>query len=247
MSRPSFLEGVLVALIAALGASVVAVGLSLAFAPAQTLTLVWAPLGLGYLLYLLARSGESAGRVLLVLGWLATTGLSLALIPSPLAQAATQLGLIWIGRVWGFQGTPLAALLDLGLILAGGLAGLWAMAHTASLLLAVWSLMLVQALFVFIPARPGHAADSEPIDPDPFDLARRAARLRAVTPKLRAKGAARAVDLFLTEDALTPVALANDVHSTLSDRAARRLCDRLVELGALRELTGRDSFRLYGL
>ncbi|GGO37117.1 hypothetical protein GCM10010991_32230 [Gemmobacter aquaticus] len=79
------------------------------------------------------------------------------------------------------------------------------------------------------------------------DLARRAARLRAVTPKLRAKGAARAVELFLTEDALTPVALANDVHSTLSDRAARRLCDRLVELGALRELTGRDSFRLYGL
>lgn len=79
------------------------------------------------------------------------------------------------------------------------------------------------------------------------DLARRAARLRAVTPKLRAKGAARAVELFLTEDALTPVVLANDVHSTLSDRAARRLCDRLVELGALRELTGRDSFRLYGL
>jgi hypothetical protein len=33
----------------------------------------------------------------------------------------------------------------------------------------------------------------------------------------------------------------------MSDRAARRLCDRLVALGALRELTGRDSFRLYGV
>jgi hypothetical protein len=74
------------------------------------------------------------------------------------------------------------------------------------------------------------------------DLARAAARLRAVQPKLRAKGAARAVDLFLARDALAPVAL-----DFMSDRAARRLCDRLVELGAVRELTGRDTFRLYGV
>lgn len=75
------------------------------------------------------------------------------------------------------------------------------------------------------------------------DLARRAAGLRAVVPKLRAKGAGRAVELFLSRDALAPAALA----AFMSDRAARRLCDRLVELGVLRELTGRDSFRLYGV
>ena len=33
----------------------------------------------------------------------------------------------------------------------------------------------------------------------------------------------------------------------MSDRAARRLCDRSVELGVVRELTGRDTFRLYGV
>ena len=74
------------------------------------------------------------------------------------------------------------------------------------------------------------------------DLARKAACLRAVVPKLRAKAAGRAVDLFLSRDALAPSAL-----DFMSDRAARRLCERLVDLGALRELTGRDTFRLYGV
>lgn len=73
------------------------------------------------------------------------------------------------------------------------------------------------------------------------DLAQKTARLNVVAPKLRAKGAGEAVEMFLTRDALTPMTL------PLPDRAARRLCDRLVDLGAVRELTGRDTFRLYGV
>jgi hypothetical protein len=73
------------------------------------------------------------------------------------------------------------------------------------------------------------------------DLARRAVLLKGVAPKLRAKGAGEAVEIFLTQDAVAPGAL------PLRDRAARRLCDRLVDLGAVRELTGRDTFRLYGV
>tara|TARA_R110002049_G_scaffold207986_1_gene378385 strand:+ start:6191 stop:7075 length:885 start_codon:yes stop_codon:yes gene_type:complete len=72
------------------------------------------------------------------------------------------------------------------------------------------------------------------------DLTRRVTHLKAVAPKLRAKGAGDAVEMFLTRDAVAPSAL------PLQDRAARRLCDRLVDLGAVRELTGRDTFRLYG-
>ena len=76
-----------------------------------------------------------------------------------------------------------------------------------------------------------------------IDLARRATRLKEVAPKLRAKGADEAIALFLSRDAVAPTAL----PSLRSPRAARRFCDRLVNLGAVRELTGRDTFRLYGV
>lgn len=81
-------------------------------------------------------------------------------------------------------------------------------------------------------------------------LAERAEALRSVSPKLRAKGSDAAVRLFLSEDAVAPAMLATHVQGTaapMSPRAARRFCDRLVELGVARELTGRPAFRLYGI
>ncbi|MEO3416084.1 DUF1403 family protein [Roseovarius sp. CAU 1744] len=83
------------------------------------------------------------------------------------------------------------------------------------------------------------------------DLARRAKALRTVAPKLRAKGSDAAVDLFLTEDAIAPASMLSPyIYGTtipMTSRAARRFCDRLVELGVARELTGRPTFRLYGI
>ena len=83
------------------------------------------------------------------------------------------------------------------------------------------------------------------------DLVRRAERLRAVAPKLRAKGSDEAVALFLSEDAVLPSTMLSPrilgTSIPMTDRAARRLCDRLVELGVVRELTGRSTFRLYGV
>ena len=83
------------------------------------------------------------------------------------------------------------------------------------------------------------------------DLVRRAGALHAIAPKLRAKGSGAAVDLFLTEDAVAPASMLSPrIRGTsipMTDRAARRFCDRLVELGVARELTGRSTFRLYGI
>jgi hypothetical protein len=75
------------------------------------------------------------------------------------------------------------------------------------------------------------------------DLGRRAERLQTASPKLRAKGAGAVIAALLDDDALTAAGCAG----AMSERALRRLFDRLVSLGALRELSARDSFRLYGL
>ena len=77
------------------------------------------------------------------------------------------------------------------------------------------------------------------------DLARRSETLIAVAPKLRAKPAQKIVDLMLAQDCVAPAEAAR--HAPMTDRAARRLFDRLLALGAVRELTGRPAFRLYGL
>jgi hypothetical protein len=77
------------------------------------------------------------------------------------------------------------------------------------------------------------------------DLARRSNTLIAVAPKLRSKPAQKIVNLLLAEDCVSPAEAAR--HAPMTDRAARRLFDRLVALGAAREFSGRPTFRLYGL
>jgi hypothetical protein len=75
------------------------------------------------------------------------------------------------------------------------------------------------------------------------DLSRRAARLTDAAPKLRAKGKTGAIEALLADDAVSAAA----PIAGLSDRARRRLFERLMRLGAARELSGRATFRLYGL
>jgi hypothetical protein len=77
------------------------------------------------------------------------------------------------------------------------------------------------------------------------ELSRRSETLLRAAPKLRAKGAARVIELLLGDDCVAPVRAAKSAR--LSDRAARRLFDRLLALGAVREVSGRANFRLYGL
>ncbi|RWG27974.1 DUF1403 family protein, partial [Mesorhizobium sp.] len=62
-------------------------------------------------------------------------------------------------------------------------------------------------------------------------------------PKLRAKGAGDVMQRLLDDDAVS----GSLTTKNLSRFASRRLFERLQQLEAVRELSGRATFRLFGL
>ncbi len=180
MKSPRFSEGVLVALIAAFAAGLGQPGLALIFGSTLALGLLVTLGSLAYLLYLLSRAKRRAGRSLVIAAWLlATIGLW-ALAPSAALFGLAYLGLAWVTRALFIHTRPLPALLDLGLTGLSLVAGIGAWLHSGNLFLAVWTLFLVQALYVWLPGARTRSADPD-LD-DRFEQAHR--RAEAAVRKL---------------------------------------------------------------
>jgi hypothetical protein len=176
VERPSFGQSVVVGLILSVcGASLLAVLASVAGYGAA-LRAVIALLGLAYVLYLVAQSGERVGRITTIACWLAAAaivwvaGLPLA------AYGLAHVGLVWLVRSLYYYSGVLPALADLGVSVLGAAFAVWAAQRSGTAWLAFWCFFLAQAFFVLIPASLSGRA-SEPSDEADraFDRAHRAA------------------------------------------------------------------------
>ena len=175
MKRPTFVEGAVLALIAALGGTLAYAACTLVMPGAAALRLLVAGLGFGYLLYLLGSSRERVGRLTTLALWLTAAGLLWLLSPPLALYLLAHLAMIWVVRSLYFHQGLLAVLADLGLAGLGLIAALGAYLHTGSLFLSLWCLFLVQALFVSIPSRAEISDSDASVEEERFRRAHRAA------------------------------------------------------------------------
>ncbi len=147
MKTPSFFEGVGIALITAIGGSVLFTFLPHITGTATAIKLMISIITLGYLWYLFRRSPERIGRLTIVAGWLLATVITWLWSPSLILFALFNAGTIWLVRSLYFYNGVLISITDLLLTLLGFASAYWAMINTQSLFLSIWCFFLVQALF----------------------------------------------------------------------------------------------------
>ena len=151
MIKPTFIEGVGIAAAASLGAGLIFTVMSTMFAGGFILRVLIAFIAFLYLLYLLHRSEHRVGKVTVITTWMAAVITIWFLGLSFWDYVFAHAGLIWILRSLYFYSSLFSAFADLGLILFGTGAAIWAALQTGSLMMSFWCFFLVQALYVFIP------------------------------------------------------------------------------------------------
>lgn len=162
MKKPGILEGTGVAMLASLASGVLGALLPLLVSQATSARIVILTLALAYLIFLLKRSEERSGRIVVMVSWLIVSLSVWILDPSLLWFVLSQAGTIWIIRSLYFHSSVLPALFDLGLIAFGLTAGAWAILQTGSVVMATWCFFLTQSLFGLIPGFAG--SDHSPVD-----------------------------------------------------------------------------------
>ena len=150
-SKPTFFEGMTVALIASIVITVCAFVISHVFFSTGFLQILIACASAAYIGYLMIRSRERLGRLTVFATWSVVSVTAMIFAPSLAVFLVLQLSMIWVVRSLYYYNSLLTALADLGLMGLSTFVGLWVWLSTGSLLLSLWCFFLMQALFVFIP------------------------------------------------------------------------------------------------
>jgi hypothetical protein len=151
-TTPTLGLGLAIAFVLALcGASVLA-ALTPFVGAGTALRAVVALLGFTYLLYVLGKSGERAGRVTTVVVWAAAAALTWISGVPLVGYVLIHVGLLWLVRSLYFYSGILPAIVDLGLSLLAIAFAVWAAGRSGSALLAFWCFFLVHAFHVLIPS-----------------------------------------------------------------------------------------------
>jgi len=177
MNRPTFLEGVIVALGASIAGASVYLPLALMLGKGDGFRATIGLVGLGYAVYLMYRSNRRVGRVTAMTIWLAFAGAAWTLVPGIAAYLIAHALLAGVLRSLFHHTGPLPSLADLGLAILGVAAGLWAFSESASLWLGLWCFFLVQALFPSIPHRSRGPREGRPRESTPNERFSRAQML----------------------------------------------------------------------
>ncbi|NOS73348.1 MAG: hypothetical protein HOP36_02160 [Methyloglobulus sp.] len=156
MKKATFGEGVVIALVSSIIASVVFVSLSFLLSKETVFRLLTSGLAFAYSLYLLARSQGQVGRVTVILAWCLLLSALWVFYPSLTFFMLFHIMAIWLVRSLYRYTSLFSSLVDLCLNALGVASAFWAMHHTGSLFLSFWCFFLVQALFVYIPIGSGH-------------------------------------------------------------------------------------------
>jgi hypothetical protein len=173
--KPSLRAGIGAAVALSVGGAAVLAALAPWLGTDTATRLVIALLGFGYALYVVAASGERAGRVTSIVGFVGAT-IAAWLMDLPLAHyVLAQVGLVWFIRSLYHYAGLVPALLDLGVALLGLACAAWALARGNGPWLALWCFFLTQAFHALIPSSLAGGSAAAPAPDDAFARAHRAA------------------------------------------------------------------------
>ncbi len=149
----TFIEGAGMALLISITGAILFTALASLFSGGLVFRILASALAFAYIAYLLVRSREKTGRISVVFFWAVLMFLNLAMVNSILLFLSLHIAAIWLVRSLYYYNSLFSSLTDLLLTAFSLIAAIIAWNMTQSLLLGLWCFFLLQALFIYIPAR----------------------------------------------------------------------------------------------